>query len=450
MLVTSLTVGGVSSVVISQARYLQNSGYKVTILVHKDEVDCEVPDGIEVISVDASYRIDKLNTFMSVIKNNNIDAIINHSILYNTTWAPYMTIANIFGLKTIGWIHSFSLRNAHDLNLKSSYLRQFLGKLDDIVVLSKKDVVYWKMLGYKNVYYLPNPPSPLLLDFPTNRSFKKYPTDTINLLWFGRLQQRTKRIYELLKVVNNLRQSTDNFKLSIVGPESDDTTYDKLQRKIDSRGLSDFIEICGPKSGQRLIDKMNESHIFIYTSDIEGYGLVLTEAQDHGLPVIMYELPWLSTIENNSGLRQVQWGNASEMAQQILDLASSPSEYEKMSAGAIKAAKQYMSYDFGKLYKQLLENKLSNEFSPDPVVEDAKLFIDQYEIYNEYNATRFMALQEQYDNLKEKQKTTSKQLRVSNAKLSAIKRSYTHKIGKLIIKPIKSAKKAVVKLRNRL
>lgn len=450
LLATSLMTGGISSVIISQARYLLNFGYKVTIFVHKNDIEHEIPSGIEIVSVDASYRIDKLNLFMNSLKENDVDAIINHSILYNTTWAPYMTLANLLGVKTIGWIHSFSLRSAHDLSLKSAYLRQFLSKIDRVVVLSKKDVVYWKMLGYKNIYYLPNPPSPLLLDFPLQETAKNPPKDIVNILWLGRLQQSTKRVYELLKIASHLRQSTDNFKLTLVGPESDDITYDKLQKRIDSRGLSEFVEICGPKHEQDLIDKINESHIFIYTSDIEGYGLVITEVQAHGLPVIMYELPWLSTVENNTGLKQIEWGNAGEMAQNILDLINSPIEYKKMSTGSIDAAKHYMSYDFGKLYTQLLDDDLDNSFSPEPVVEDVKLFIEQYEKYSEHNATRLNALEDRYEKLKEREKLARKQVKIEKAKLVAIKKTYTHKIGRRIIKPIKRANRFVIKLRNRL
>lgn len=441
LMVNKLTIGGLEGVAISQSKYLIDMGYKVTILTKDDGLEYSIPKGVNVVNINGEYDLDKLKRFADVLVSNKIDAIIDHDILYNTKWADNVVIAKVLGLKTYGWIHNFALRNAHSLNKRSVYLRKYLSLFDSVITLSKKDVAFWKTLGHDNVFFLPNPPSPLLLDYKTKNTPKKPSKGEIKILWYGRLQQSTKRVYELLKIASSLYLLTDNFKLTIVGPESKDLSYDKLSKRVNKYELNEVVDIVGPKQGQELIKEMNKSDILVYTSDIEGYPLVLTEAQSHGLPVLMYELPWLEVLKDNDGIKQVKWGDSRDMAWQIYELMKSPDEYKKMSSASISAAKKYLSYDFGKLYDNLIKGNLGKEFTVDPSTEDSKLFIEMYEKYNSQNVGKYTLLMKKYESLKESQKAMRRQIKDEKNKTNRIKKSRAYRLGNTVVSPLRYIKR---------
>ena len=387
----NLSTGGVQGVAISQAKYLLNAGYDVTLIIRMGSIKPKysLPAGIKIEKITGSNMPSKINSLLEIIEKHGIDTIIDHNILYNSAWPFYALSARSRGVKTIGWIHSFSLRPAHDSNQLGSFLNDHLGIMDAVVTLSKKDVAYWKIHGHKNIYYLPNPPSPLIMENPPANKPKKPPTDNINIIWYGRLQQSTKRLFSLVEVAEKLRRMNPNFSLRIIGPDSDDFTAKDLNKRINQLDLGNNIHVVGEKHGDELIDEINNAHIFAMTSDIEGYPLVISEVQSFGLPVVMFEMPWLAVAENNKGLLQVPQGDAVEFARQINEISGDKPRYTRMSKGSIDAAKQYLNYDFSDLYDKLLKSELPYEYSTDPTIDDAKMLLEWHTRYLEMNA-RYM------------------------------------------------------------
>lgn len=427
---SNLATGGAQGVVVSQASYLASSGYNVMILVRTaGKVVFDIPDAVQVKVLKGDTTITKLQYFLETIEEFKPGVFIDHYVLYNRTWPFYSMLAKAHRVKTVGWIHNFALRPAHDLSKMGSFLQNYLSILDMIVTLSKRDTAYWKILGHENVYYLPNPPSPLLLNNKLAAKPKKAPNETMNLIWYGRLQQTTKRIYSLLSVSRALLRLTPNFKLTIVGPESNDLTYAMLNKRIEDYGLQDNVFVVGEKHGKDLINEIKSAHIFISTSSIEGYPLVVTEAQSFGLPVIMYELPWIGFVENNKGLIEVKQNHSKDVARHIYNLFENPTLYREMSVGSIDAVKKYFSYDFAKLYSQLIKGTLPKEYSPEPSLDDARFFFEWFNHYIGDNSNK-------YDRLSKR----SLKYQADSNELRALKHSFAHKLGQKAAKPMRSVK----------
>lgn len=70
------------------------------------------------------------------------------------------------------------------------------------------------------------------------------------------------------------------------------------------------MSLPGPLHGEHLIAEISKADVFVNTSTIEGYLLTLVEAQALGLPVLMYDLPWLDVVRENDGLITVPQGIA--------------------------------------------------------------------------------------------------------------------------------------------
>ncbi|RAD65110.1 glycosyl transferase family 2, partial [Burkholderia multivorans] len=138
------------------------------------------------------------------------------------------------------------------------------------------------------------------------------------------------------------------------------------------------------------------------TSAIEGYPLTLVEAQAAGLPVVMYEMPWLAYLAGNAGIKTVPQKDVREMAAEIANFVENPRVYARASADAVERARQVLDLDFGQLYRDLIEQRLSNEFMPEPSLEAYATLLRLSVEYSERTARRLNRVTSEVDSLTKK------------------------------------------------
>lgn len=435
----NLNTGGIQAVVASQALYLLEAGYTVSVvLLSGEDIAFELPKAVDVTVVEMGSLEKRLKSFRTILEQNNIDTVINHSISYNFSWPFFHLIAKSANIKTHAWIHNFALRSITEGNATGKFLIANHGLVDDLIVLSRADVSYWKSIGHKNTYYLPNPPSPLLLGNEKLKQSKKAPKDHVNLVWVGRLHQATKKVLSLLDIATELRKLTDNFTLVIVGPDSGDMTVKQLQEVVRSKALEDHVNVTGPKHGNVLIKELKKADVFVNTSSIEGYLLTLIEAESYALPVVMYEMPWLATVEDNGGVIQTPQDNPAVAAREIYELTTDKKRYEETSKAALEVVSKYLSYDFSKLYKQMLTHALPKEFSPEIQKEHLGLFAEWTQFY-------FADLMQGGGS-----SSTFDVIKRKDAEIEALKNSKQMKIGNAIARPLRTARKIKHRLEKKL
>ncbi|WP_394279000.1 glycosyltransferase [Microbacterium sp.] len=384
-----LTTGGVSGVLLTQARFLADAGHRVTIATHRAGSDpAAAPAGVTVEHITATTPRDRLIQWAGICERHAVDTVIDHRILYSRDWPAYALTARALGAATIGWIHNFAGRPTYNGNDLHTLLQQHLGALTQLIVLSPLDVAFWKLRGIDHVAYLPNPPSPMLLDTPDDAAARTRPRGPVQLIWWGRLEEHTKKVSELIEVAAHLKALGTDFRLRIVGPDWTDMSRDRLNALADERGLSGLVEAVGPRRGDDLLAAIDAADVFVNTSIIEGYPLTLPEAQSRGLPIAMYDLPWLSLLDDNAGVVTVPQGDARGLAVAITDLAADGERYEAMSDAALAAARRAASADFGDLYAKLLTGSLPAELSPAPTLDDARQVLDLLLFFAENRAPR--------------------------------------------------------------
>lgn len=368
-----LTTGGVSGVLRTQARMLLDAGYQVTIATHRAGSDeAAVPAGASLVQISGSAR-DRLRQWARLCEENAIDVVIDHRILYSRDWPGFALAARASGAATVGWIHNFAGRPTYNGNDLHSLMKANLAALAHLIVLSPLDVAFWKLRGIAHVSYLPNPPSPLLLESAGTVAAKGAPHGRrLELVWWGRLEEHTKKVTELIAVAAALRRLGVEFRMRLVGPDWQDMTAVRLAALASAQGLDGYVDVTGPRHGSDLLDAIDSSDIFVNTSIIEGYPLTLPEAQSRGLPIAMYELPWLSLVQDNAGVVSVAQGDADALAQRIASLASDPARYSAMSQGSVEAAARATAFNFPQLYEQLITGALPAHFSPAPTIADGQ------------------------------------------------------------------------------
>jgi hypothetical protein len=160
----TLRTGGVSAVLRSQAHFLHAAGCRVTIAATGPDSNVEgLPEGVTVVEVTGRLP-ERVEQWAELCRTQAVDVVIDHQVLYSRQWPAYALMARALGVPTIGWIHNFSMRPVYNGTDLLTFLKANLSALATVVTLSSLDVAFWKLSGIEHAAYLPNPPSPLLLN----------------------------------------------------------------------------------------------------------------------------------------------------------------------------------------------------------------------------------------------------------------------------------------------
>lgn len=382
-----LTTGGVSGVLLTQARLLLAAGHRVTIATHRPgSAEHLVPEGATLVQLGGATKAQRAAQWAWLCRRHEVDIVIDHRILYSRDWPMFALAARAAGAATIGWIHNFAARPTYNGNDLQTLLATHLDALAHLIVLSPLDVAFWKLRGIRHVSYLPNPPSPFLLTVGANSRGKAAPVRRpAELVWWGRLEEHTKQVTQLVEVAAALQKLGVDFRMRIVGPGWAGMTPERLHELAAKRGVADRVVAIGPQHGADLLEVIDSSDVFVNTSIIEGYPLTLPEAQSRGLPIAMYDLPWLSLIHDNPGVITTPQQDPEALASAIADLLADPGRYEAMSRCSIDAAARATSFDFAQLYEQLMRDELPPEYSPQPTLDDGRRILELLIFFAEHS-----------------------------------------------------------------
>ncbi|MEV7608321.1 glycosyltransferase [Microbacterium sp. NPDC089320] len=384
-----LRTGGVQGVVVSQAQSLLDAGIAVTIATQRDEESVyDLPTGVRVVRVEGDSLAERVDAWISICREARADLVLDHHVLYNRVWPAFALAARSIGVPTIGFLHSFALRPVRDDNDLLSFLVRYLPLLDTVSTLSSTDVAFWKLRGIQHVVRLPHPPSPMLRELARTSEPKAPPVGPLKLVWWGRLQQSTKQVRSLILVAAELRRIGIDFDLTIIGPDTTDLSAARLLEDGEKLGIADVLTMPGALHGDELRRAVSQSHIYVSASLIEGSPLTLVEAQAMGLPVAMFDLPWLENLVQNDGVLVAKQGDVRDLAQQIARLATDPELYVETSSASLEAARRATDFDFAELYAMLLEGRLPASFSPEPTTADAQLLLEWTAFYAEANSAK--------------------------------------------------------------
>jgi len=155
---------------------------------------------------------------------------------------------------------------------------QLLGRCFNMNYLLTKQDLAENFKSRKNFDYMYNPCS-------FNCKHETISREKI-VLAVGRLVYQ-KNFAELLEIWSMIQGQCNGWKLRVVGSGS---LENELKEKVCQLGISDTVEFPGFSSN--VDEEMAKASIYVMTSIYEGFGLVLVEAQNAGLPCISYDLPY--------------------------------------------------------------------------------------------------------------------------------------------------------------
>ena len=198
----------------------------------------------------------------------------------------------IFGIHDPLFFNEYFLRKIP--HLKSSIIRRVLlkiylpisrfviSKIDTIHVLNKEDEQNLEIEGYKGkIYFIPN-----FLYYNKSNIKVHSNKNKFIVLFGGRLAVYHKGIDLLVDIIKKVLDKNKNLEFHIFGSGEDGQ---ELVEDLAKR-YPENVKYLGFVPNKNLEKEYKNSSLYIMTSRIEAFPLVILEAQAHGLPVIAFDI----------------------------------------------------------------------------------------------------------------------------------------------------------------
>lgn len=178
--------------------------------------------------------------------------------------------------------------------------------------------------------------------FVINNGIEKYlhpgmKSDLPTILYFGRVK-KYKRLDHLIKAFKYIEEAIPTAKLIIAGKGDGYTALKSLARSLKL----DSVAFLGQVSEEEKIEILQEAWIFVTTSDKEGWGITVLEANACGTPAIAYDVPGLrdSIKDGETGLL-ARSGDIKALSETIINMLEDDKLREKLSKNAFVYSKQF-------------------------------------------------------------------------------------------------------------
>ena len=255
-------------------------------------------------------------------------------------------------------IHTFCARLYSMDYMDVAGMEDIVSLADGAVTLSSCDRKYWQRVN-KRTYMIGNPPT--FKSDPEARSrFGK------EILWIGRVAA-AKRPLEVVPIMKKVTEAVPDAVCRFVGSE-DEKLMEVLKAEITEAGLEENIIPEGFHSDVKPF-YLNAS-VFLMVSRFEGFSLTIMESAAHGLPVVMYDLPWLEANKILDGLTCVPQLDTDAAAAEIIKLITDQKLWQEKSDAVFESFQKYENCDIGrqweKLFRSLEQNTLPAQAKRDP------------------------------------------------------------------------------------
>jgi glycosyltransferase involved in cell wall biosynthesis len=163
-------------------------------------------------------------------------------------------------------------------------------------------------------------------------------TEPLRLAVVSRLAPN-KRIDHAICTVAELKARNVEARLTIIGGGECEGA---LREQSRESGLESVIHFAGPLPEKEKDELLKQSHLLLHTSQREGWGLNVIEANAMGTPAAVYPVEGLieSTLDNETGV-VARAEEPGKLAERIIELLRSPADYQKFRVNAWNRAKSF-------------------------------------------------------------------------------------------------------------
>ncbi len=238
-------------------------------------------------------------------------------------------------------------------------------KNTDMITVSKSSKSAMSDIGFdiKRIR-IANPGVKIKINKKINKSTK--PT----LIYLGRLKQY-KHIDNIIIALAKIKKYHPETKLIIAGTGDNEEYLRELTRDLK---LEKSVDFMGKVSEEDKPSLLGKAWIAIQPSEVEGWGITNIEANMCGTPVIASDVDGLkdSVIDGKTGIL-VPVNNINSLAKAVIDLIEDDVYRTYLTNNAIKWSKRFKWHKSGKIFIDLINQKLKKQSEEYGVVENENL-----------------------------------------------------------------------------
>ncbi len=360
----SLGKGGAQRVISLLIPMYLELGYHVVLITDEaqQETDYGIPadvrryniesEGIVFEKRDYTTRALQLQKILTVEK---IDILCHHAALSPLVFYDFLVsnINNVYFVLCKHQVFSHELAKHKNFYMRQKTIFRLVHKL---VVLSKCEENYWNNLGV-SAQYIANPYNVALLG--CKRGEPQY------IVWVGRLDLYPKQYLDLIPIMQKVKNVFPNLLLKIFG-SGDELSVKTLQESIEKNGLQNHIFYCGYSLD--LDEIFANARIQLVTSMYEAFPMNVFEGKCYGIPLVIYDLPYLELLKDKKGYISVEQRNVDQAAEAIIQILSDNNLERMMHADALDSIKTFdnteVKNNWNKLFIGLTADRSFSEALP--------------------------------------------------------------------------------------
>ena len=342
--------GGIARVQAQIMTLWDSMGYNVVLFSEMPEnvLDFPYPSSVTRLIIPDYHNIsERLIILYKYISEQNVDLYIN-----NIWAAPYVlwecVLLKLLGIPTVQYIHS-DFAYPFSWGKFMLYYPQIFKLCDLVLCLSESAARFYQLCGCRA--YLLNNPVPTDLAITSRNDVSEL--SSRHILMIGRLSIE-KRPMDALRIFKKVHDELPDTKLDIVGSDNSDYKH-QIEHYCKTNNIEDAVKYHGALSQDRIAEFYNSSALVLFTSEAEGYGMVLLESKAYGLPIVMYELPYLTLVKDKKGILSAPIGNISQMSEHIVELLKNDVYRAKLGQDSRESFEMFNSYDLENAWSEIID-----------------------------------------------------------------------------------------------
>lgn len=174
------------------------------------------------------------------------------------------------------------------------------------------------------------------------------------IIWLGKFR-RYKCPDHVVRAMQKVVHSVPKARLILAGRHDDRNYEDGLQRLVDKLDLRNNIEFAFDISEEEKRALLHGSRVMALPSSVEGFGIVVLEANACGVPVIASTgVPEGAVREGQNGLRY-PFGDVEKLGEYLVSLCLDDPLYKRLSSSSLEFASGFAWLAVGSQYEQILQ-----------------------------------------------------------------------------------------------
>lgn len=332
------TSGGLDRIVIAKANYLSETHTVFIVTSNQKDKNYFYDLNTNVIHIDFSeygktrtiwFERDKFKKIMRTIKPNIIVAVTGKESLC----LPFFDskTPKIKEMHFSKYHRIIQHKNTHYLKKIALYLLNHIEErvyslYDRVTPLTYEDQKEWNLKNLEVIY-----------NFPSFKSVEKASLIKKKIITVGRLDYQ-KGFDLLLYAWQMVCQTNSEWELIVYGEGKLKEELIALSKNLN---IDDRVVFAG--NTNNIQQAYLNSSIYIMSSRHEGFGLVLVEAMECGLPIVSFDCPCgpNDIITDSIDGILVENGNVELLASKLVSLIENPEEQARLAKNAIEKAKQF-------------------------------------------------------------------------------------------------------------